>query len=298
VIDPTIESGKTYQYRIRVRMANPNLGHQKDIASPSYATAPFLASDWFTIDQKVTVPPDVHFYAVDQRDLDVNNSELQKNPLVRDPRPYKGIHANDNPKPNQTVLQVHKWLDTIPQPGPGSKDQKVAIGDWSVAERTLVFRGEYAGTEEKVEVPFWNQSVDSFAFVIDPKHKAQRIKEPIVVSYRDPQPKTQHQTLLLDFTGPTVSYEKAVPQQEDPDVKTPRGQAVTDRVATEALFLSPDGQLRVHDNFADSKDQERIDRHQAWRKWIEDVRSIKNDPNRAMPFGGPGGPGGEGGPGR
>jgi hypothetical protein len=91
-----------------------------------------------------------------------------------------------------------------------------------------------------------------------------------------------------------------VPQTEDPAEKAPRGQAVKDQVSTEVLFLSPDGQLLVHDNFADSKDQERIDRHQAWRKWIEDVRRMKDDPSR-VPFGGPGGPGGpggEGGPGR
>jgi hypothetical protein len=298
VIDVTVEPGKTYQYRIQVKMANPNVGHT-DVASPGYRVPKPLESDWFTIPDKVTVPPDVHFYAVDQKEVDVKDPELQPKDLTqpRDRRPYKGIHANDNVRPNQTILQIHKWLDTTPLPG--SKDQ-VPIGDWSIAERVFANRGEYAGSEEKVEVPFWKQSVDSFAFVTDPKLKGQglRGKEPILVSFRDVQPKTQTQTILLDFVGPTVSYEKAVQKKED-DEKTPRGQAVSDKVSTEVLFLTPDGKLLAHDSSADAKDQERVDRHQAWRKWVEDVRRMKDDPNRVNPLGGiGGGAGGGDGPGR
>ncbi len=294
VIDVTIEPGKIYQYRIRVRMANPNAGRKtNEVASPSYASPKPLESDWFTIPEKVYVPPDVHFYAVDQKDLDQKDPDLQKDPTRRDPRPYKGIHANASPRPDQTILQVHKWLSSIPLPG--SRDQ-VPIGDWSIAERTFVYRGEYAGTEEKVEVPFWKASVDSFAFVADPKSKGLKIKEPIEVSFRDEDPKTKTQTILLDFTGTTASYEKAVQRKEDDD-KAPRGQTITDKIANEVLLLSHDGQLLVHDSVKDAKDQERIDRLHAWRQWIEDVRHMKDDPNRVNPFGGRGGPGGDGGPG-
>jgi hypothetical protein len=297
VIDATIEPGKTYQYRIRVRMANPNAGRAtNEVASPSYRSPKPLESEWFTIPQPITVPPDVHFYAVDQKDIDAKDPELQpKDGIRRDPRPYKGIHATTTPRPDQTVLQIHRWIDRIPLPG--SKDE-VAIGDWSIAERVFVYRGEYAGVEEKVEVPFWKASVESFAFVTDPKLKGRGAlaKEPILVHFRD-EHQNRTQTMLLDFSGTTRSYEKAVKQPEDGE-KAPRGQTITDKISNEVLFLSSDGKLRVHDSIKDSKDQERIDRHQAWRKWIEDVRHMKDDPNRAMPFGGPGGPGGPVGEGR
>jgi hypothetical protein len=289
LLDVTIEPGKTYQYRLRVRMANPNLNHKGDIASPGYASTKALESDWFTIGEKLVVPPDVHFYAVDQKEVDTTDPKLQPEDKAqpRDRRPYKGINANSNPGKNQTILQIHRWLDTIPLPA--STDQ-VAIGDWSIAERVFAHRGEYAGVKERVEVPFWKASIDSFAFVTHPKSKGLKLKDPIEVSFHDLQP-NKTETMLLDFTGPTVSYEKFVPKKEGED-KTPRGQTVTDKVSTEVLFLTPDGRLLVHDSSRDAKDKERVDRHQAWRKWIEEVRRMKDDATRTPFPGGPGGPGG------
>src|SRR5262249_503824 len=148
-----------------VKMGNPNYGRKGDVASPGYAAEKELRSEWFTIPQKVTVPPEVQFYAVDQKEYDATDSSLQpqdkRQPRAR--RPSKGINANGVPRKNQTVLQIPRWIQTIPV---GS--EKFAVGDWAIAERVFVYRGEYAGTEAKVEVPFWKYSIEAFDFITDP----------------------------------------------------------------------------------------------------------------------------------
>jgi hypothetical protein len=44
VIDVTVQPGKVYQYRLRVRMANPNYG-RKDVAAPELARDRELCSE-------------------------------------------------------------------------------------------------------------------------------------------------------------------------------------------------------------------------------------------------------------
>jgi hypothetical protein len=288
LVDVTVEPGKTYQYRLRVRMGNPNYG-RKDVASPAYASEKELRSEWFTIPQKVTVPPEVDFYAVDQKDEDTKDPSLQPEDkrLPRDRRPYKGINATAAARKNQTVLQVHRWIQTLPV---GS--EKFPVGDWAIAERVFVYRGEYAGVEAKVEVPFWKYPIDAFAFITDPKYKNARIKDLIEVSFRDTRP-AGTETMLVDFDGGSVTYEKPVPKRED-DEKPQRGQSVTAKAATEVIFLTPDGKLAVHNSAADANDADRRERHAAWRKWIEEVKHPKDqDPSRmGFPPGGGDRPGG------
>jgi hypothetical protein len=285
-VDVTIEPGKTYPYRLRVRMGNPNFG-RKDVASPGYTTDKDLKSEWFTIPQKVTVPPEVQFYAVDQKELDALDKDLQPKDALqpRDRRPYKGINATATAHKNQTVLQIHRWIQTLPV---GS--EKFPVGDWAIAERVFAYRGEYAGVEARVEVPFWKYPIEAFDFVTDPKSKGLRNKDKIEVSFRDTRP-SGTETMLVDFGGGTVSYEKPAPKKED-DEKPQRGQTVTAKAATEVVLLSPDGRLLVHDGVEDANDAERKERHEAWRKWIEEVKHPKDQgPNRMGP-GGAGGPGG------
>lgn len=55
VLDPTVQPGRTYQYRLQVRMANPNYG-RKDVAAPGLADAREIRSDWYEVPQKVVSP--------------------------------------------------------------------------------------------------------------------------------------------------------------------------------------------------------------------------------------------------
>ena len=109
MFDVDLQPGNTYQYRLRVSMANPNYNKQKEVASPAYAASKEpLVSDWFEIPQSVTVPPEYHLYAVDQNVLDGNSYRGQHAgvQLLRDP---------NTGAPRQAVFQIHKWLkDVLP----------------------------------------------------------------------------------------------------------------------------------------------------------------------------------------
>jgi hypothetical protein len=67
LIDVDIVPGEIYKYRVQVKMANPNY-KMPNVASPAYAASKDpLLSEWFEINQLVSVPPEYHVYAVDQQ---------------------------------------------------------------------------------------------------------------------------------------------------------------------------------------------------------------------------------------
>jgi hypothetical protein len=99
VIDITIEPGKTYEYRLQVRMGNPNYG-RKDVASADYAQGEMLSTDdrkWLVIPNKLSVPSDMLFYALDQKDFKES-----------DGKPYRGINANRLVHSYEVPLQIHR----------------------------------------------------------------------------------------------------------------------------------------------------------------------------------------------
>ena len=168
VFDLTIEPGKTYEYRIQVRMASLDSG-RKDAGRKE-----LTAKDWYVLPQRVAVPTDMHVYAVDQAKLD----------------------ANKGPKlPTQTVLQIHKWVDFLPL----RKRNEVAVGDWVIAERVATTRGEPIG-RQRAEVPYWRKWQDRFAMATDqppPEFPDQPQVNSVEVAF-EPDGK---ETILVDFTG-------------------------------------------------------------------------------------------------
>ncbi len=75
MFDFTVEPGKTYEYRMKVRMANPNFG-RKDVASQGIAADPELTpKEWYVLPKKLVVPSDLYFYAVDQAKLDQDQGQ-------------------------------------------------------------------------------------------------------------------------------------------------------------------------------------------------------------------------------
>jgi hypothetical protein len=301
LIDVRVEPGKTYQYRMRVRMGNPVYG-RKDAASPDFATRKELVGGWYTIEQKVSVPPELVVYAVDQEKTEAKDAE-PKDPEMKDKKPpvFTGINAKKTPATNQVVLQIHRWLDHIPlSKESGPRPVMIDVGDWSIAERVFVTRGEYAGTDQRTDVPHWRPLLDAFAIAIDPKTKKERIE----VGFHEERP-DGNRTILVDFEGGKMEYEKgamvktAQPADEEgksaPVVEPkPRaaGTVVKDTTSIEVMLLSPDGKLLVHDSGEDSKDQVRRDRLRAWRERIKEVKNgtAKTDGPPKTP-GGPFGPG-------
>ncbi len=62
-LDYTVEPGKTYRYRVRVRVANPNYQRQ-DVAPGVDTETEFLVGPWSEITEMVRVPADVSLYAM------------------------------------------------------------------------------------------------------------------------------------------------------------------------------------------------------------------------------------------
>jgi hypothetical protein len=123
-IDVDVEPGDTYEYRVQVRMGNPNFKRNKEVASPSYADGADLTSDWSKIPIQVKVPEEQNCYVVDQYKADNPNA-----------RP---IASEDRTR--MIPVQIHKWLQTS-----GLATQNMPVGDWGIAERVPVYRGEFIG---------------------------------------------------------------------------------------------------------------------------------------------------------
>jgi hypothetical protein len=260
LIDIRIDPGKTYKYRIQVKMANPNI-NKPNVASQSYATDKQpLVSDWFEIKQLVTVPPEYYVYAVDQQELDGKK--------------YEGKNKGAQYLPDrQAVFQIHKWLDDP------SLDERTffPVGEWSVAERVFAYRGEYVGRKQRVEVAYWRPTQESYVMATDDKKQ-----KGLVVDF-SPPPRGSEPMILVDFEGGKTEYSRHKDAAKKDDKSEPPAKAdapkatVTDQAGYEALILTPDGRLLAHDSWTDRADEERVKRLKAWHDRIKEVKEGGKD---------------------
>jgi hypothetical protein len=290
VVDVTIEPGKIYEYRLHVRMANPNFNRKAEVLSPSYAVDKELNAekertdaDWFVVPKKVSVPPEFRYYAVDMAEAD----------RVLQGAPYSGIHARDTPSRDQTVFQIHRWLEDAARPGAPPQ----FVGEWTVAERVLVARGEAIGRTEKVIVPVWYAPQEAFVLaapVQESDRRRQSTQPGIDVDFS----LSNDDAILVDFQGGMQHFERKPRREERAEpVKT------DEKTTTEVLIVSSDGHVTARDTTADAENPIRQDRLASWRNRIRDVFTsampapIVGGP--ANPFAGPGavGPRGSGRPG-
>jgi hypothetical protein len=273
-LDIYLDPGKTYEYQVKVLMANPNY-KRKDVRE-DLAAVDHLESPWTLVSQKLTVPEEIHYFAVDQRTLEPKDSKHK----------FDGIRAPDGKY--QTVLQIHKWLAYA---SPKKDSPNYPVGDWSIAEREVVYRGERIGQVHPVEVPIWMFDQAQFVLMTNPAERLSKDKHKISVSFG-----AATDAVLVDFTGAAVSYRRIAESKEDGGA--PATVEVKDTAPPQVLILSPEGRLLVHDVDADKEDKDRIARLEAWRKRIEDIEK-KNETKPGKPgddiFTRPGGPGGSGG---
>jgi hypothetical protein len=239
--------GVVYRYRLRIKMANPNKELQKSVYSPTYAKEPFLLSDWYEVPQYAFVPPENYFYAVDQKEIDGKDYKGQNYDVA--------VFAKDR----IVMMQLDKWVTHAPLPT--SPRTYVEIGEWLVAERVPVYRGDFLGRPQRVELPVYNSGTDSFVMMkekdrIDPRHPG------VAIDFSQPD---GTDLILVDFEGGEVRYELGA-------TKTP---VVDNKAAMEVLVLSPDGKLLSHDSVADKEDQDRKDRLAKYHTRIKDVKSGK-----------------------
>jgi hypothetical protein len=265
LIDVTAQPGKTYVYRMKVKMANPNYGlranqGEKGVADLRYARDEYLESDW-SKDIKVEVEPEMHFYLVDERE--VKRAE-GKDKLAA----YKGPFWREPVRPGQVILRVHRWLEAVTTTT--TKRAPLPVGEWTVAERMPVYRGEYVGRRMQVELPYWRYARESFVMASEYAPKGRKTPPGIPVDFGLNRGSPMPEALLVDFT-PMYGHFHARPTEK---AKTT---GVSDVCAGEALLLSPSGELLLLEGVEDVKSEERIKRLQAVHDRIEEVKKGKKD---------------------
>jgi hypothetical protein len=254
-VDVNIEPGKFYRYRMRIRMANPNY-KRSDVASPDYKENEVLESkEWKEIEQTVSVPQETFYFVADEKQGATRNDmrsipmESAQNELWR-----------TNPGPDQVAMQFQRWVESTQR---SRKDtDMVYVGEWAVADRVLVARGEYIGRKVKVDLPIWIYTRNSFILPIEnPKDRVRnRVRTGIDVDFGQENP--ENNMILVDFEGGKVSSQ------------SPK---VDDNCALEVLMLSPDGKLLARNNIKDTKDGDRTARREEAMKRIQDVREGKKE---------------------
>jgi hypothetical protein len=301
--DPTVVPGRSYEYKIQIRMANPNHEQPERAAFKQLTEDPEIISPeadvaWKVGDadepeekdakdaksakgvkkaSKITVTDELLWYAVDPSD-----------------KPPAGAKAPPMTDQEKAVVQIHRWLDE--QRTKPNQPASVPVGDWSVLERLVIHRGEYIGKVVEVEVPFFDSSLDKYAFAVHPDEQVERKKgraartikhKGVPVDFAT-DPVRNGRALMVDYEGGERSYQSGT-------------KTVKETGPVEMLVLSADGKLIVHNSRDDTDNKDRKERVDAWRTWLDQVRNQAdsgpaNQDNRLFtPRGGPASriPGGE-----
>ncbi len=268
-IDPEVEPGSIYEYGIQIRMASPNFGKKHLVAFDKIANDRELEPSIEVRSPRIVIPHEFHLYAVDQQLLDkwADNEEDKK-----------AVPAKDR---DMTMFQIHQWVkkkeDLI-------NTRTHLIGDWAVAERIAVRRGDPIGIKAAVVVPVWNELRDTFEVprLVDdpaPKDKKNVARLPgININLTDTIIKDGAEVhllppVLVDFHGGRRYKPNGVFDEE---------------TAVDALIMMPDGTLKVMNSRLDSDPisadaRERHERVMVSRRRANAFMGRGADPLRKLP---------------
>ncbi|MCS7045206.1 MAG: hypothetical protein NZO58_02500 [Gemmataceae bacterium] len=281
--DPDVQPGKTYRYAYRVRFANPNYNKKSEVAFQALADQKEL-TDWkdpaskgWTITPEFSIPTDFAWYAVD---------------VTPDPKIKGGADAFPPPstaRPETTPVQVHQWLDSVTDDG----GTVYHIGDWAIAERLYVRRGDLLGRYGiMVEVPQWKDTLQMFEIALSSqvaksRPKAGQPKDALISSGIPVNLMSSPPTIVVDFEG----GKKAGYVLEKRDGS--RENLVADQCAVDILVLGPDGKLLARSSRTDSDENtpggaERLTQFNAWRERLQELRRAASGDSGgvSMPTGG------------
>jgi hypothetical protein len=168
ITDVTVVPGHTYEYRLKVRMANPNYKQTKSVAYKSLAKEAIIVADNWTTVPPVKVPYDTSWYV-----------------------------TNDKPQADHVAVEIHEWVPSI-KTDPADKGEltRAAVASWVIKEKETANLGEYVGKQEKVEVPIWKTEDEAFQLAVNLKTREKKLPVDFTV-----QAGTGEPDLLVDFDG-------------------------------------------------------------------------------------------------
>jgi hypothetical protein len=246
-MDVTVEPGLVYEYRIKVKMANPNYDKKNLVYQSLSKEKEIKASDW-TMVPPVFVPYDIAYFAMDEK-----------------------------PDRDRTVMEIHRWVDHLLK-DPQNRQTETPVGDWLIAAKLPVHRGEYIGRTEASEVPVWNVEREDFELAVNPKN---RLERKIPVDFTARTRRSLDPALLVDYQGGKEIRESL--EYRTLEGRT-RSTSVTDTMPVQLLILTPEGKLVVHSQQDDSSNEERKERYKAWKEWISDVKNGRRKPKPDEPL--------------
>ena len=245
-LDLGIEPGKTYKYRIKVKMANPNYspvpGERKD-TYPHFAKPEELVAAGWAATPSVTIPGDDFLYAVDQAHVP----------------PKLKVGFNNQPSADQAVFQIQRWVDAYRPPEGGDPQ---GIGDWLVATRFFVNRGEFVKTPSfyAIEVPVHALNNPLLSLLTRPVKRGSPDRIPIPFG---------DDSLLIDFE------DKAEHKRVETDGEKTKPINLRQKIATEVLIMTPDGKMIARNSADDAKDPKRTARYKDYLKRVDDAKNPK-----------------------
>lgn len=248
-LDMHVLQGHTYEYRIRVKMKNPNYGLKVPaVAKESDAKESVLYGPWVQIARpdgspmSVTVPSDANMYVVDPVEYSKSVRDKFKDPQV--------LQLLDNANGRHPVVEVQQWLQKVT-----IENSEEPIGTWVVADLP-VSRGEFIGRKQLITLPLWSSQKVKYILQELPKYKVFGLK------------KDQPKGVLVDFTTTNicVDYEGGKLSRLAGD------RSIEDDGAVEMLILRADGSVGVRSSAVDTADADRTERVKKWEEWIDRVK--------------------------
>lgn len=251
-IDVTVKPGFTYEYQMRIVVANPNF-KKTDVAFPRLAEQKELYSPWGP-EQPVTaaLAAETYVYGVELDDRTLKARAQLDTKLLGD----KDV----------TFLQVHRWIEST-SVNPDQRGALRPVADWSIGD-VAVRRGEMIGRIESVKVPMWFPHKKAFdiAVPIASNTKTGGILRPppgpkgIPVSFAT-------ENMLVDWEGGKINQ-----SFRGTGEKAPSRDARED-ANVEYLIMTPDGKLHVRNSRADKGEPERKERYDDWERWVKQVEA-------------------------
>jgi hypothetical protein len=254
-VDVDVRPGYTYEYRIRLRMLNPNYRAPEDkgpieVANPNHAKIKELYSPWLQLAEPITVPPEAFVYAIDV----ASYRERMQKEYAKEKELLSRLQVKDG----QVVVELCTWMEEVRT---DSSNKREPVGAWVVAD-IPVGPGEFIGRKQYVKLPLWSSENKMYILrevpdkVIPPR------------GGKDvPQPKGwlvdfSTRSILVDYDGGKVTTKVG-------------GKLITEDVASELLILRPDGKLIVKNSLQDEDDPTRKQIVSIWTKWVGEVEKRK-----------------------
>jgi hypothetical protein len=266
-VDCDVEPGRTYEYRIRLRMTNPNYGQDKLVANPEFAKDSFktLYSPWVQT-FAITVPAESFLYAHDVKAYrdQISNTYPAEGPSATPES--KEVSKLLQVKDNQAVVEVATWMEQV-RTGTGA--QREPVGAWVVAEMP-VGRGEFVGRKQFIKLPLWSSETQQYLLreVSDKVVKGKHQPKGWMVDFST-------KSVLVDFEGGKVKTRTSVRFDEKGNV-VPGARPIEEDAATELLIVRPDGKLVVRTSQVDDADPNRKSISAEWGRWVKDVEARKS----------------------